>query len=351
MLRVLLYIFLVLAVIVAAGILLLQGATTWTPGEVVRTPESRFANLPDYPFEANYVEAGGYRVHYLDEGPRDGEVIYLLHGQPSWSFLYRKMIPPLTAAGYRVVVPDLVGFGKSDKPVNQADHSYQMHIDTMTDLVRKLDLRDATYFGQDWGGLVGLRVVAEEPDRFARIVLSNTGLPKAGGLRGWIGYPLFQIGVWMEGTPDSPAEEGEPFRFTRWVAWARNAETFEFKGLFQGSTVSELTDAELEAYAAPFPDETYQAGPRIFPFLVASQLRQNQQAWDEVFAKWDKPLLTAFSDSDPVTKGQDVVWQDGVPGAQGQSHTTIRNAGHFVQEDAGEELAAVILDFIDNNPL
>ena len=207
--RTVLWVLVILFASVLVALVSLQSSTEWEAGEVVRAPEERFANLPDYPFAAHYVEVSGYRVHYLDEGPREGQPIWLLHGQPSWSYLYRHMIPPLAAAGYRVVVPDLVGFGKSDKPIEQSAYTYQMHIDVMTGFVRKLDLRDVTFFGQDWGGLIGLRVIAEEPDRFARIMISNTGLPAAGGVVGWLGYPLFRLAGRFAGSGLSPVSLGD----------------------------------------------------------------------------------------------------------------------------------------------
>ncbi len=339
----------ILAILIAIAIglvVMLQAPTSWKTAESIRTPDERFANLPDYPFAPNYIEIEGYRIHYVDEGPRDGETILLLHGQPSWSYLYRHMIPPLADAGYRVIAPDLVGFGKSDKPLKPSDHNYQMHIDLMTEFARAIDLQSATVFMQDWGGLIGLRMIAEDPDRYARIMLSNTGLPAAGGLRGWIGFPLIQVQVWREGKPESVLDEGE-FRFTRWIAFARHSDQFDMPGLFQGATTRTLSDAELAGYAAPFPDESYRAATRIFPYMVPSQLRQNQKAMDEVFAKWDKPLITAFGDSDPVTAGGDVVWQETVPGAADQPHTTIKDGHHFIQEDKPEELVEVLIDFIE----
>lgn len=339
----------ILVLIVAGGAMVifgLQAPTDWQTGEAVRTPDARFENLPDYPFEPNYADVSGYRVHYVDEGPRDGPVVLLLHGQPSWSFLYRHMIPPLASAGYRVIAPDLVGFGKSDKPLRQSDHNYQMHIDLMTDLVRQLDLRDVTFFGQDWGGLIGLRVVAEDPTRFSAIMLSNTGLPAAGGLRGWIGYPLFRLAVWREGTPTLEDLQKE-FGFARWVAYARTTPDFDFAGLFQNATSRTLSDDELMAYAAPFPDESYMAAPHIFPYMVPSQLRQNETAMRSVFAKWDKPLLTAFGDSDPVSAGGEKVWQQTAPGAAGQPHTLIKGAAHFIQEDEPEELVRLLIELMN----
>jgi haloalkane dehalogenase len=348
MMKLILGILLIVLIVAVVSVIALQAPTSWKSAESIRTPDERFANLSDYPFEPNYVEIEGYRVHYLDEGPRDGQTILLMHGQPSWSYLYRHMIPPLTEAGYRVIVPDLVGFGKSDKPLKQSDHSYQMHVDVMTAFAQQIDLQSATLFAQDWGGLIGLRMVAADPDRYARIMLSNTGLPAAKGLRGWIGYPMVRFMTWREGKPDSVDDNGE-FRFTRWIAFARHSENFDLPGLFQGATTRTLSDAELAGYAAPFPDETYRAATRIFPMMVPSQLRQNQKVMDEVFAKWDKPFLTAFGDSDPVTAGGDKIWQDTVPGAAGQPHTVIEGGHHFIQEDNPEELVRIMIDFIEAN--
>jgi len=323
-----------------------QSSPEWSTGEVVRTAEARFAGLPDYPFEPHYAEALGYRLHYVDEGPRDAAPILLLHGQPSWSYLYRHMIPPLVAAGHRVIAPDLVGFGKSDKPIRQDDYSYQMHVDVMTAFVRSLDLRGITFFGQDWGGLIGLRVVAEEPDRFARIMISNTGLPAAGGVLGWLGYPLFRLAVWREGKVESLGGVSSEFSFARWVAFARTTSNFDMKGLFQTATTRALSEEELAGYAAPFPGESFLAGARIFPFLVPSQLRENDRAMREVFDHWDRPFLTAFGDSDPVTAGGEVVWQERVPGAAGRPHDRIAGGGHFIQEDRPQELVERMLALI-----
>lgn len=326
----------------------LQGPTKWAVGEVLQTPEDRFAALADYPFEPNYAESLGYRIHYVDEGPRDGQIVLLMHGQPSWSYLYRHMIPPLVERGYRVIAPDLVGFGKSDKPLKQSDHSYQMHVDVMAEFLRKIDAQNATLFAQDWGGLIGLRIVAEEPDRFDRIMISNTGLPAAEGVQGWLGYPLFRLAVWREGSPETIGD-GDSFSFTRWVAWAKNADTFDFASLFQQSTARELSVEELAGYAAPFPDNQYQAAVRTFPEMVPSQLRQNAKTMRDTFETWDKPFLTAFSDGDPVTAGGQKVWIETVPGAADQPHTIIENGGHFIQEDQPEELVSILTQFIEQN--
>ncbi|UTW55903.1 haloalkane dehalogenase [Kordiimonas sp. SCSIO 12610] len=338
----------ILIALIVVALFMMQAPTSWTKGEVITTPEESFKDLPDYPFEANYVTLHGYRVHYVDEGPKDGKTVLLMHGQPSWSYLYRHMIPLLAKLGYRVIAPDLVGFGKSDKPLNRDDHNYQMHIDVMNAFMKELDLSDVSLFAQDWGGLIGLRMVASAPQRFGRIMLSNTGLPAMGGIKGWLSYPLFKLMVMKEGKPETIADKGE-FRFTRWVAWAKHTPTFDLAGLFQQSTSRELSDVELAGYAAPFPDEKYMAAIRKFPTMVPSQLLQNQRVMDEVFAKWNKPFLTAFGDSDPVTKGRDKIWHKVVPGAEGQPHTTIKDGAHFIQEDKPEELVEVFDKFIKSD--
>lgn len=344
--KTLLYAFLSILLVAGIAVVALQGSSDWTVGEVSRTPEARFAELPDYPFAANYSDVLGYRLHYVDEGPRDAPPILLLHGQPSWSYLYRHMIPLLTAAGHRVIAPDLVGFGKSDKPTHQGDYTYQMHVDVMAAFVEDLELNDITYFGQDWGGLIGLRIVAEAPDRYARIMISNTGLPAAGGVPGWIGYPLFRLAVWWEGTVEQlgPSEDG--FSFARWVAYARTSSDFDMANLFQTATTRELSPAELAGYAAPFVGEEHLAGARVFPYLVPSQLRENDRVMREFYARWDKPFLTAFGDADPVTAGGDKIWQEQVPGAADQPHVTIEGGNHFIQEDRPERLVELMLAFI-----
>jgi len=330
---------LVIAIIAAlTAIVSMQAPTKWKVGEIVRTPESQFENLPDYAFEPNYVEVKGYRIHYVDQGPKDGPVVLLMHGQPSWSYLYRHMIPLLSDAGYRVIAPDNVGFGKSDKPVDHASHSYQMHVDVMSGFIDSLDLNDVTLFAQDWGGLIGLRVVEQRPDNFARIMISNTTLPAMGGVKGWLGYPMFKASVRKEGIVQELNTEDAEFSFATWVAYAKTSDKFNFSELFQEATTRELSEAELAGYAAPFPTEDTLAGVRMFPGLVVSQLRQNQAIMDNFYAKWDKPFLTAFGDKDTLMAGRDKVWQDTVPGAKGQAHTLIKDGAHFIQEDKPEEL-------------
>ena len=294
--------------------------------EALRTPDERFANLPDYDFEPHYQDVDGLRMHYVDEGPPDAAPVLMLHGEPSWCFLYRKMVPIITAAGHRAITPDLIGFGRSDKPAAKDDYTFQRHVDWMTSFVEQLDLRDITYFGQDWGALIGLRVAAENPDRYARIIIGNGGLP----------------------TGDRPPNEA----FLRWQKFSQTAPRFDIGRLIQGATVTTLSDEVVAAYDAPFPDDSYKAGARIFPSLVPTSpddpaAEANRKA-AAVLSKWEKPVLTTFSDSDPVTKGGERFFQSRVPGAQGQPHTMIEGAGHFLQEDKGEDIAKIIVDFIKN---
>ena len=297
--------------------------------EILRTPDDRFADLADYPYDPNYLMCGELRIHYVDQGNSDDETVLMLHGEPSWSYLYRKMIPIIANAGHRVIVPDLVGFGKSDKPANQEDYTYQRHVDWMVDLVLKLDLRNITLFCQDWGGLIGLRIAAEHEDRFKRILAANTFLP-TGDYR----------------SPDA---------FIEWQQFSQKTPVFKVGEIIASACVSDISGDIRKAYDAPFPDEEYKAGARRFPMLVPVKpddpaSNPNRKAW-EVLKKWDKPFLTAFSDSDPITRGGDAYFHKLIPGTKGQAHTTIIGAGHFLQEDKGEELAELTVDFINNNPV
>lgn len=298
--------------------------------DVLRTPDDRFADLPGYPFGPNYVEVdddegGSLRVHYLDEGPRDGDVVLLLHGEPSWSYLYRTMVPVLVEAGFRCVAPDLVGFGRSDKPSRQGDHTYARHVEWMRELLfDHLDLADVTLVCQDWGGLIGLRLVGEHPDRFARVVVANSGLPTG--------------------------DQQMPDAFLAWQRWSSEAEEFPVGALIDGGCTSELPPEVVAAYDAPFPDDTYKAAARIMPGLVPTSpddpaAAANRAAW-ETLQRFERPLLTAFSDGDPITAGGERVFSKLVPGAAGQPHTTIEGGGHFLQEDRGPELAEVVVSFV-----
>ncbi|MFA5891951.1 MAG: haloalkane dehalogenase [Actinomycetota bacterium] len=285
--------------------------------EVLRTPDDRFADLPGYPFEPNYVEVEGLRIHYVDAGPRDAAPILLMHGEPTWSYLYRTMIPVLSAAGHRCIAPDLVGFGRSDKPVARADYTFQRHVDWMRGVIEALDLRDVTLFGQDWGGLIGLRVAAENEDRFARIVAANTFLPTGD-------------------IPPSPA-------FLAWQKYSQEAPRFHVGGIVKGGCVNDPSADVIAAYDAPFPEDAYTAGARRFPMIVPTSPDDpasipNRAAW-KVLEQWSKPFLCMFSDSDPITRGGDRYFQKVVPGTAGQPHVTIEGAGHFLQEDKGAEIA------------
>jgi haloalkane dehalogenase len=296
--------------------------------QVLRTPDERFAALPGYPFSPHYCEipAGDgtrLRVHYVDEGPREAEVVLCLHGEPSWSYLYRSVIPVLASAGKRVIAPDLVGFGRSDKPALREDYTYASHVAWMRALLLALELRGVTLLGQDWGGLIGLRLVAELPERFARVVVANTGLPTG--------------------------EQRVPDAFSAWQRFSQEVPVFPAGAIVAGASKRALATDELAAYDAPFPDERYKSGARQFPMLVPTTpadpaAEDNRRAW-QVLTQWDKPLLTAFSDGDPITQGGERVFQQRVPGAKGQPHVTLPG-GHFLQEDCGPQLAAVVLELL-----
>jgi haloalkane dehalogenase len=290
--------------------------------EILRTPDERFANLPGYDFEPHYVEVDGLRIHYVDEG--SGPTVLLMHGEPTWAYLYRHMIPVLVAGGCRAVAPDLVGFGRSDKPANREDYTYASHVAWMSAWLEAVALNDVTLVCQDWGALIGLRLACAYPERFARLVVANGGMP----------------------TGDQTPTEA----FLNWQNFSQTTPQFPVGMIINGGTTTELSEDVVAAYDAPFPDESYKEGARQFPKLVPTSpddpaSEDNRNAW-KVLETFEKPVLTAFSDSDPITKGGHRVFQSRVPGAQGQPHTTIEGAGHFLQEDKGPELAKVVLDFI-----
>ena len=297
---------------------------------VLRTPDARFEKLPGYAFAPRYLDlpptgsGSALRLHYVDEGPQTAAPVLMLHGEPSWSYLYRNMITPLSAAGHRVLAPDLVGFGRSDKPAERAAYSYQNHVDWMRAWLESLDLRNITLFCQDWGGLIGLRLLAEMPERFARVVAANTFLP----------------------TGDQ--EPGEAF--LAWRKFSQDVPVFPV-GTIIAKACARPVSAEVQAaYDAPFPEESYKAGARAFPMLVPitpddPASAANRAAWG-VLRTLNIPFLTAFSDQDPITRGGDKVLQKLIPGCAGQPHQTMTDAGHFLQEDCGAELAEVIAGFV-----
>jgi haloalkane dehalogenase len=292
--------------------------------KVLRTPDSRFHDLPDFPFTSHYREirdADGttLRLCAIDEGPRTAAPVLLMHGEPSWSFLYRHIISKLAAAGHRVVAPDLIGFGRSDKPSEPDDYTYERHVRWMSGWLLAMQLRDITFFGQDWGGLIGLRLVAAYPERFARLVVANTGLPTGEG---------FSAG------------------FGRWLEFSQNTPVLPISDIVAMGCQRPLSAAERAAYDAPFPDESYKAGARRFPALVPitphhGSVAENKAAW-RVLESFTRPCLTAFSDADPITQGGERIFQERVPGAKGQPHVTIQNAGHFLQEDKPDEIADLL---------
>ncbi len=294
--------------------------------KVLRTPDERFAGLPGWPYETQYATtADELRVAYVDEGPRDAPVVLMLHGEPTWSYLYRHVIDVVTGAGLRAVAPDLVGFGRSDKPADIADYSYAGHVEWMRSaLFDDLGLRDVTLLGQDWGGLIGLRLVGEHPERFARVVAANTGLPTG--------------------------EARMPEVWERFRDAVLGADELQVGRLVAGGCRTTMDDATRAAYDAPFPDASYQAGAKAFPALVPNSpddpaAGAQRAAWQSLRG-FERPFLCAFSDSDPITRGADVRMRETIPGAAGRPHPVIEGAGHFLQEDAGEALGGMVVEFV-----
>lgn len=304
--------------------------------EVLRTSESRFSAIKDFPYKPRYLNVpceGStqlLRMAYIDEGPKDAsDTVLCMHGEPSWSYLYRHMIPVFLRNGFRVVCPDLIGFGRSDKLAKQEDYTYAKHVSwTHNLLFTQLGLSNITLVCQDWGGLIGLRLTAAEPHRFARVVTANTGLPTG--------------------------DQKMPESFLRWREFSRTVEEMPIGGIIQGATSTDLSDEVVAAYDAPFETEAQKAGAKIFPSLVPAspddpEADAQREAWG-VLSSFEKPWLCAFSDEDPITKGGEKVFKSFVPGAAGQPHTTIKGGGHFLQEDRGPELAQVVCDFIASTP-
>ena len=305
--------------------------------EVLRTPDERFAALPDHPFAPHYVEVPGpdgarLRMHAVDEGPRDAPVVLLLHGEPTWSFLYRKTIPPLVAAGLRAVAPDLIGFGRSDKLAESTAYTYASHVGWIRALLGALDLRDVTLVCQDWGGPIGLTALAAEPGRFSRVVAANTILPTVD--------PELTAGV-LEWRTDALLD---------WILASQRMPHFSAGAIVAGVCRRPVAPEVIAAYDAPFPDERHLGAARQFPALIPITpgdpgAATNRATW-KVLERWERPFLTAFSDGDPATRGWETIFQRRIPGARGQPHVTIPNAGHFLQEDAGPELANLVVDLV-----
>lgn len=291
--------------------------------DFLRTPDSRFERLLDYPFDPHYADVDGLRMHYVDEGPRDAHPILMLHGEPSWSYLYRHMIPICAAAGHRVIAPDLIGFGKSDKPTDMAAYSYQTHMDWLLSLLDQLELDNITLVCQDWGSLLGLRLAAENPERFRAIVVGNGMLPTG--------------------------DQKVPAAFQLWKNFAIYSPLFPIARIIDSGTFRKLGPDERRAYDAPFPNRKYKAGARAFPKLVPVTPEDpasdaNRAAW-KVLEQWDKPFLTTFSNGDPITRGGDTFMQERIPGAKGQPHQTLVG-GHFLQEDSPVVFARAINDLL-----
>ncbi len=336
--------------------------------KTLRTPDARFRDLPGFPFAPRYTDVpdgdgGTLRIHHVDEGPRDGEVVLCMHGQPTWSYLYRHMIPVLSGAGLRVLAPDLVGFGRSDKPAAREDYTFERQVAWMGAWLARNDVCDATLVGQDWGGLIGLRLVAESPERFARVVAANTGLPVPADvpperaetlreLRRTMPTPTLPEMAQALSNPD-PAQPGRSFVY--WQKWCWDTEDLPVALVVAGTVDGRtLSPAEVAAYDAPFPDPSFKMGPRAMPSQVPTlpddpSLAPNLRAW-EALSKWEKPFLCAFSDNDPVTRGMDRVFLERVPGTRGQPHVTIAGGGHFLQEGRGEELARAVAEFVKSTP-
>jgi len=306
--------------------------------KLLRTPDERFTNLPGYPFKPHYLmvkaaDTPEIRMHYLDEGPAKGPVVLLLHGEPSWSYLYRKMIPLLTAKGYRCIAPDLIGFGRSDKPAEQGDYTHVRHVAWVGDLIRQLELKDITLVCQDWGGLIGLRLVAEQGERFARVVAANTALPD---------FPRNGVEPVLTRTDKLKGIVG----FGSWFLFSQLYPFWTAGQVVALGCATRLAGEVKAAYDAPYPSRDYMAGARVFPRLVPSDGKNNRAAWERL-VKWEKPFLCAFSDKDPILSSFSGLFPALVPGAKNQPHTTIRGGGHFLQEDRGEDLAAVVASFIE----
>lgn len=313
---------------------------------ILTTPEKYFSNLKDYPFKSNYMDLGGLKMHYLDEGDKSNKTIFLFHGQPSWSYLYRHMIPVLVKEGYRVIAPDLIGFGKSDKPVDPKDHSYSAHVKWMSTFVEKLGITHAAAFMQDWGGMIGLRVLANNPKWLDRLIVANTALSESKGFERWFMPKMLKLIRATSGKPKLQNLE-EKMNYGNWAGYFTHSKVLEIGKIMQLLTTKKLTKPEMDAYDAPFPSPDYYAGPRKMPEIVATDLDKAYADWQRL-KKWPKPVLTLFSDKDPflADQGYDKLFQTNFPGAAGQPHITVTDASHFLQEDQSKELVDRIVKWL-----
>lgn len=315
--------------------------------KILRTPENSFSNLKDYPFKSNYMDLGGLKMHYLDEGNKNDKAIFLFHGQPTWSYLYRHMIPLLVKEGYRVIAPDLIGFGKSDKPVDSNEHTYQAHVDWMSIFVEKLEITHAAAFMQDWGGMIGLRVLANNPNWLDRLVVANTALAEVKGPTKWIMPRMLKL---LKATSGKPTIQkfAKKINYGNWAGYLSHSKTLEIGKLIQLLTTRNLSQTEMNAYDAPFPTPEYYAGPRKMADIVASDLDAVYEDWQKL-KQWEHPVLTLFSDKDPFLAGQgyDTLFQTNLKGAAGQPHITVTDASHFLQEDKFNELSKRVVKWLD----
>jgi len=334
----------------------------------VRTPDERFEDLPDFSYEARYVKIDGLRQGYVDEGPSDADPVLLLHGQPSWSYLYRKMIPVLAEGGRRVIAMDHIGFGRSDKPIDIEYYSYPGHIDRLEQFIQSLELQHITMFCQDWGSLIGLHVAGKHPEWFARIVVGDGALPVIPEgmqlvpqvyfpevLNPWIVAPFDAIPAQQPPFFDEEGNrllEGNSNYFYYWMIYSMTSPSFHPAEVVEAMTWFDLTPEEEAAYDAPFPCRTYLAGARVFPSLVRDLPGVNEEAWAGLTA-YEKPFLTIWAGNDPGNLGsqeaQDLLINN-IRGAAGQPHTRLPEASHFLQDDQGAEIARLMVEFIETNP-
>lgn len=330
--------------------------TTPSGIEYVRTPETQFTELSGFSFEGNYAGINGLRMHYVDEGPKDGEIILLLHGQPTWAYLYRKMIPGLVEKGYRCIAPDMIGMGKSDKPIKEAYHSYDQHCEDMLAFVQQMGLKDITVFVQDWGSLIGLRLIGENPDLFARVILANGDLPIVTEETNpfYIPNPIV-VNPKLKGLRQAVAKhvlKGQVNGFQAWIIYSLSHAHAFVGPLMQLMTEVELTEEEIAAYEAPFPSFIYMAGPRMLPSMVAGIRGQTLKAW-EGLGNFEKPFLSIIGLKDRLLgrRSLQAKWISHVPGAKGQDHAQFHTANHFIQDDIGDIMVEQVHRFVEKNPM